>query len=310
MARIKPTNEYFLKKSLRVHGDKFDYSLVEYEGSHIKVKIKCPKGHLFEQNPMDHWRGFGCKFCNYQRHINNIKYTKDEIIKLLQEKYLGGKFEVGEYKNTSTKIDLICPFHGKITKSVAQFLKGWGCAKCKGLKSKLDNRYFIEKSKKIHGSLYDYSLINIKSSQIKVEIICLNHGVFIQSPNSHLMGQGCPKCEYSKGELKIMNYLNKNEVKFEGQKTFEDCKNIRKLPFDFYLPQYNLLIEYDGEYHYQIIKNFDKGDENKLELRKKKDEIKNKFCKDNNIKLLRIPYWEINNIEKLLEINLKNSLAF
>jgi len=75
-----------------------------------------------------------------------------------------------------------------------------------------------------------------------------------------------------------------------------DCRNKKELPFDFYLPDYNLCIEYDGIFHYEDI--FDKPYD--FKTGKKRDKIKTKYCKDNNINLLRIPYWEFDNIEEIL----------
>ena len=71
------------------------------------------------------------------------------------------------------------------------------------------------------------------------------------------------------------------------------------MPFDFYLPAYNLCIEFDGEQHFKSIKHF--GGEKRLSIQKIKDNIKTEYCKNNNIKLLRIPYYDFNNIEKILE---------
>jgi hypothetical protein len=109
----------------------------------------------------------------------------------------------------------------------------------------------------------------------------------------------CPKCNESKGEVKIRNYLEKNNVKFETQYKLPDCKNKNPLPFDFGIldKEGNLffLIEYDGELHYKQ-KGF-----NNLERQKKHDEIKNKYCTDNNIGIFRITYKDYKNIDKTLK---------
>lgn len=109
-------------------------------------------------------------------------------------------------------------------------------------------------------------------------------------------GNGCPQCSESKGEKEVRNYLNNNRIIYVPEYKFHDCRNILPLPFDFYLPDYNVLIEYDGIIHYKDKFN----DPNEFKLVKKRDKIKTKYCKDNNIKLIRIPYWEFNNIEKIL----------
>lgn len=112
----------------------------------------------------------------------------------------------------------------------------------------------------------------------------------------------CPGCRESKGEKKIRKFLECNNIVYIKEKRFKKCKYIRTLPFDFYLPHYNLCIEYDGALHFEEVDYF--GGLEGLEKRKEKDKIKNNFCKKNDINLLRIPYWEFENINKILEKNL------
>ncbi len=138
----------------------------------------------------------------------------------------------------------------------------------------------------------------IKNNRTKVKIICITHGTFEQIPNAHLNNQGCPKCNSSKGELKTEQYLKENNIQFENQKTFPNCKNKLPLPFDFYLPKHNICIEYDGEQHFIPKSCF--GGNKQFQRTKQNDLIKNQFCKNNNIKLIRIPYNEFKNIKSIL----------
>lgn len=108
--------------------------------------------------------------------------------------------------------------------------------------------------------------------------------------------RGCSVCNESKGERKIRKWLEDNNINFESQYRFEDCKNIRPLPFDFYLPQYNCCIEYDGEQHYKEVKIFRRP----LEEIQKNDKIKTDYCAKHNIKLIRIPYIKLNEVEQIL----------
>ena len=119
-----------------------------------------------------------------------------------------------------------------------------------------------------------------------------------------LRGNGCPICNSSKGEKRIIKYLESNNIKYKPQCSFDGCKNINSLLFDFYLPTYNLAIEYDGEYHSRIIKykNEPFVVAKKRFLRQQtNDNIKNKYCDKHNIKLIRIPYTEFNEIENILD---------
>jgi very-short-patch-repair endonuclease len=159
----------------------------------------------------------------------------------------------------------------------------------------------------IHGSRYDYSLVTYTGCTNKIKIICKKHGVFEQAPSNHLSSCGCPLCNKSTGEIQVEDHLKKNKIDYITQYSFRGCKNKLLLHFDFYLPQYNLCIEYDGKQHfkpYPLIT--DKGKALRiLEATQKNDAIKNDFCKRNKIKLIRIPFTLKKNIIKILNDNLK-----
>ena len=111
-------------------------------------------------------------------------------------------------------------------------------------------------------------------------------------------GRRCPKCKKSKGEIEISKILDLYNIKYEEEYRFENCKFKYTLPFDFYLPEYNTCIEYDGIQHFYIIEQF--GGLDGFISSKIRDTIKNIYCENNNIKLIRIPYWEFNNIETII----------
>jgi len=119
-------------------------------------------------------------------------------------------------------------------------------------KNRLNKDLFIERSKKINNDKYDYSLVEYVKSHNKVKIICPKHGVFEQPPYVHLNGCGCSKCQISKGEEKIQEYLKYNNIEYLNQKSFNDCRYKQLLKFDFYIPKYNMCIEYDGEQYFEI----------------------------------------------------------
>lgn len=120
--------------------------------------------------------------------------------------------------------------------------------------------------------------------------------------DKHLNGNGCPKCRESKGEKIIRGYLIENNFNFISQHKFPDCKDIKTLPFDFYLPEHNICIEFDGRQHYEVIDRW--GGVEGLKDQQKKDKIKNKYCENNKIKLFRISYKE-SIYNKLTEIKNK-----
>ena len=124
---------------------------------------------------------------------------------------------------------------------------------------------------------------------------------------------GCPKCASSKGEKRVSKYLNNKGIGYEAQYIFDDCKNIYALPFDFYLPQYNICIEYDGEHHFMPVRmsksvTIYQAEEN-FRMIQLRDKIKTDYCKNNNIMLIRIPYTEFDNIEKILDTYINHKIA-
>jgi len=148
-----------------------------------------------------------------------------------------------------------------------------------------------------HSGKYEYSPNDYINTKIKTTIFCKKcKKEFKQTPTHHTKGHGCPYCNESKGEKVIFNFLIENCIKFEQQKKFDNCKNRRKLSFDFYLPTLNMCIEFDGKQHFEPY--YKGGDEKTFEVQIENDNIKNSYCYYNNINLLRIKYDE-NIIEKI-----------
>lgn len=216
-----------------------------------------------------------------------------------------------EYNDWKTKVCIICPEHGEFSQKPNGHLSGKGCPACANIrrnnfkKSNLNN--FIIKSKLVHNNFYKYNKSIYNGCFENIQIICPEHGEFWQSPSNHLKGEGCPKCRRSKGELKIEYHLKENNILYENQKTFENCRGKKRLlKFDFYLPENNICIEYDGEQHFKPFRFKDKiGCLKSFEKLKNNDNKKNKYCQDNGIRLIRIPYWDFDKIEEILQKELE-----
>lgn len=293
----KNTTTKFIEECRNIHGDKYDYSLLEYKNSNSRIKVICKKHGEFEIRPSNHKRGVGCKKCSDELVRYNALTTKKFIEK--SKKIHGDKYDysLSEYSGVFKNIKIICKDHGIFEQLPSNHFKKLGCPKCSGIK-KLTREEFIERSNIIHCNKFDYSLVDYKNNRKKVKIICPIHGVFEQQPSSHMnMKSGCPFCLNSKGEISIKNILGNLRINYITQYKFDNCIDKNKLAFDFYLPNYNMCIEYDGLQHFKPIKRF--GGYDGFNITQKHDKIKNEYCKNNNIKLLRIKYNE--NIEKKLK---------
>ena len=304
--KIRKTKDWFITEAKKVHGDKYDYSKVEYNGSRKKVCIICPIHGEFWQEAYIHLKGSGCLKCfnNYKRgksRKHNTDWFISEAKKVHGDKYDYSKVE---YTHLFTKVCIICPIHGEFWQTPANHIYSKnGCDKCSGT-YKLSTEEFIEKAQKIHGDKYDYSKVKYEYNKTKVCIICPKHGEFWQKPNSHLNGQGCPKCKSSHMEREIRLFFEQHNVLYEEQKTFEWLKLKKQQYLDFYLPEYNVAIECQGEHHFQK-SGWGKG--NNTEKVLKRDLNKFKLCENHNIKLyyysnlnINYPYEVFEDKEKLL----------
>jgi hypothetical protein len=300
----KLTTEEFIKKANIKHNNEYDYSVVEYIYNKIKIKIICRIHGIFEQRPNDHLTKHGCPECAIIKRTNIRKKPKDKFIAdanlVHSNKY---DYSQTKYINNKTLVEIICHDHGKFNQRPNCHLNGAGCPKCgmeKLIKSiSLTQDEFIKRAEEKHLHKYDYTNTKYCGARNKIRIICPKHGEFTQLPYDHLNGSGCKKCVESSGERTIRNFLEKNHINYIYEKLFDNCINILPLPFDFYLPEKNILIEYDGIQHYKSLKFF--GGENGLLSMQKRDNIKTNYAQANNINLIRIAYNE-NVEEKLSEI--------
>jgi very-short-patch-repair endonuclease len=216
-----------------------------------------------------------------------------QILKLYDDKI---SYLYDEYKNDRTKMKFICKEHGEFYQYPGHLLQGHGCQRCSKM-SRITEDEFITQANVIHNDKYTYPIGEYKNKRTKVKIICPIHGEFYQLPKHHLNGSGCKECRESRGEKKIKQLLKQKNINFEKQKTIKGCKDKKLLQFDFFLPDRNLFIEYDGIQHFKSSKWF--GGDDGFENTRRRDEIKTNFCLKNDIKLIRINYKD--NIEERLQ---------
>ena len=221
----KYSREKVVEQFKNVHGDTYDYSLMEYLGDSTKVKIICRKHGLFEQWVQTHKKGSGCKQCA----LGSLKpkYTTKQIIEQFKKKN-GDRFDYSKvnYRHALNKVIIICRIHGEFEQLVGMHRKGQGCAKCFNEERTHTKEQVLAKFEKVHLGRYDYSLVEYINTKIKIKIICSEHGVFEQSPEKHLKGNGCPKC------------IGRNKTIIE---VLAEFKNIHGDKYDYSRVKYSLL---------------------------------------------------------------------
>ena len=281
----KHTSDEFVRMAKKVHGEKYDYSEVTYDGLKHKVKIICPIHGPFFQSAGSHLNGSGCPDCTgLFRNGKRIKITRATFIKRSMANH-ATKYDYSKvsFKETSEKVCIICPKHGEFWQSVTFHLQGGNCPKCVG-GVRLTTQEFVEKAHKVHGTKYDYSKVEYKNTATKVCIVCPIHGDFWQTPNNHLFGAGCPACPQSNLEGEMREFLLNKGILFEQEKGFDWLRFKRKLFLDFYLPDYKIAIECQGGQHFKPVNLF--GGETFFEKTLARDRSKRELCAKHGIKIL------------------------
>ena len=298
---IKPIKMEFnsiVEKLKNIHNNKYEY-LVDDETVYSTTKIKIKNietGDIFDYR--------------VDRHLSGMEPNKVTInlFKIKSRKIHGCLYDyslVNEIKGNNHRVEIICKEHGIFTQRVSNHMNlGDGCPKCVGV-GKWNTKLLVKEFIKIHLDTFNYSLVNFTNIKNKVKIICKEHGIFEQNIHKHLKGQGCKFCaSLSKGEDFVKNHLDEMKIEYIRQHSFDTCKYVNKLSFDFYLPEHNTCIEFDGQQHFKPIKWF--GGEEGFILNVKRDECKNNWCIENNVKLLRIKYNQIDKIPSILNEELLN----
>ena len=261
-----------------IHNGKYDYSKVNYVNNKTKVCIICTEhGHgEFWQRPNSHLSGQGCPKCG-----GTTLLTKEEFIKEATEKH-GDKYNYDkvDYKDSKTKVCIICPEHGEFWQEANSHLRGVGCPKCSGNYIPTTEEWIVS-ARKVHGDKYDYSNAHYVNALTKITIRCPKHGNFEQAPHDHAKGCGCPKCNLSHLERSMMIYLDENGITYDYQKRFDW---LGKQSLDFYLPDYNVGIECQGEQHFFPVERF--GGDEMFKKILERDKRKKSLCEKYRVKLL------------------------
>ena len=311
------THEDFVSELKKINPNILILPDAKYKTVHSKVKCKCLIcGYEWEGICGNLLHGSGCKRCATEKTISYQSHSHNWFLE--QMCLIHPDINVlSPFKSMKTIVRCRCNVDGNewITTPDSLLNRKSGCRICsnrtRGILSRKSNEEFV----------YDLSMINPNIYPLepyitydhKIKCLCRVHNyVWMVSP-SKLLRQptGCPKCNMYSNEVRISSLLDSWGFQYETQKRFPDCKDINTLPFDFFLTDFNTVIEYDGEGHYKPIFRSSNKEKDILayETCIKHDRIKDEYCSENSIHIIRIPYWESKNLEsflfsKLLELNI------
>lgn len=275
--KYRLSKEEFIKRSNKIHNNKYDYSKVNYVNSKTKVIINCQIHGYFTQTPFGHFKHGCCKCSIIQQH-NLQRSTTEEFIKKSIKLY-NHKYDYSEvnYIDNHTKVNIICNEHGEFQITPAgHFRCNGGCIKCKYIylsnHSRSSIKEFIEKSNKIHNNRYDYSKVEYINRKKKIIITCNEHGDFEIQPYVHISiqkKQGCPSCQshktYSQNQIKWLNFIQifyNNNIQ-HAENGGEFCIPETNYKADGYCKETNTIYEYHGDYWHGNPKIYNKEQINK-----------------------------------------------
>lgn len=286
---LTKTSDEWIEEARKIHGDKYDYSKVEYKNAHTKVCIICPKHGEFWQTATKHitCKKSGCPICAREKQT----LTTEEFIRRAKQIH-GNKYDYTKtkYVNQKTKVCIICPKHGEFWQLPNGHLEGKGCKYCKH-NVKMTTEEFIKKAIQVHGDKYDYSKVEYDGLENNVCIICPKHGEFWQTPHHHILGFkcGCPKCNMSKLEQFVVNTLNERKIKFIHECSKKNLSWLGRQRLDIYIPEMKLCIECQGIQHFKPESFGGKNDKNEnLEKNISNDIKKFNKCTENGVKVIYV----------------------
>jgi hypothetical protein len=223
----------FIEVAKKIHGDKYDYSKVEYKGANDKVCIVCPHHGEFYQISGDHIKGSGCPKCG-----GTCRSNTEEFVKKAKELH-GNKYDYSrvDYKNNTTSVEIFCKIHGYFNQSPKSHLRGRGCPTCavelRSNSIRKTTGEFIKEAKEVHGDKYDYNKVEYKDCRTPVEILCKIHGYFSQTPKLHLQGSGCYKCKVGFSSDSKLSLLSDSDVEHLSVHQLIELIGQNLLPADF-----------------------------------------------------------------------------
>jgi very-short-patch-repair endonuclease len=272
-------NTEFISKAIKIHGNRYDYSKVEYINARTKITIVCKEHGEFYQRPDNHLSNYNCQKCS-----KNFKLYTTSFIERAKEIH-GDKYDYSQvnYINANIPVTIICREHGEFNQIPDFHInRKCNCPKCH-ISYKSDTTNFIKKANKLHKNKYDYSKVDYINNYTHVIIICPKHGEFKQTPDIHFCHKcGCPSC-INKTEFKFYEKMKILYPSIQRQFKADWCKNKQHLPFDIVIEEQKIIIEVDGQQHFEQIANWTSP-----EIQQEKDKFKMECANQNGFSVIRL----------------------
>jgi len=272
--------------------------LSPYIKSKIPILVRCKEcGYEWWARPNSLLCGSGCPRCSGKERKTTERFV-EEVYNINPRILI-----LSPYVNIKTKVYCLCLDDGYLWWAwPTDLLKGVGCPRCANREPYTDSA-FKDKLALVHDDIINTE--PYKDAKTPIEFLHQKCGkTWYAPPKRVLFGHGCPFCNESKGEAAITEYLESHNIMFIHDKTFDDCKYVKKLRFDFYIPFYNLVIEYDGIQHMQPSRfggQTQAEAEVSFKKQQEKDAIKDQYCLHNNIKMIRIPHTQYDHLNNILD---------
>ncbi len=306
---LKP--ECFFSKMKEIFGDKYDFSHSIYKNRSSKVEFVCPKHGKQSRWADTLLKGCGCPECEKETRTNMW-------LERIKESH-GNKYtypSMPKYLSYSTRLRIICPVHGEFRQTVlCHALLVCGCPKCVGtrvMSQEEPKANFIKRGIERYGDRFDYSRVKYVNEGTSVKIRCKEHNYWFEVlPDTHVRrSSGCPICNESTGEVEVRKWLDSHKIEYISQYPIENInKELRQthLIVDFYLPMYNIYIEYNGQQHYEDKPSFyNRPDSYRtFEEQQLRDKTLRIYCEQYGIKLIEIPYWDFDKVSQILDKNVR-----
>lgn len=295
----KFTKDDFIRLAKSQHGERYSYGNVVFTNTSTPVTVTCSEHGDFDVKPFNHYKlGTNCPKCAASESLMTKEDFLDKVTTIHGNTYDYSQLNFKGYTETVT---IGCPTHGIFYQKARVHLNGSGCPVChrESTKKTLDD--FILEANEVHGNIYNYDKVNYVNNKSPITVVCKRHGSFRTNPNRHVsQKQGCPRCRESRGERQIAHILDVNGIGFIREYKFNDSL----YRYDFFLPKFEVLIEFHGIQHYEPVERF--GGYEALESIKMRDWDKVMLAKDKVIPLVTLNYLDLDRrrLRKMLALEL------